>query len=113
MVYESQPPPAPKNMLPAAPHPPRHRTFRLTHPVEYDALQRRVWILGQRCHHGAAGTLLAGGGVLGALLGLSRRDGRLRAGHVAATLASASAGTLLMLHDWKDRSLWFRAGPGV
>src|ERR671922_273108 len=27
--------------------------------VEYDALSRRLWILGQRCHHGATGSLVA------------------------------------------------------
>ena len=27
--------------------------------VEYDALRRRLWILGQRCHHGATGSLVA------------------------------------------------------
>jgi hypothetical protein len=24
-----------------------------------------------------------------------------------------AAGTALMLHDWKDRSLWFRVGPDI
>ena len=28
--------------------------------VEYDALRRRVWVLGQRCHHGATGSVVAG-----------------------------------------------------
>jgi hypothetical protein len=91
----------------------RHHRFSLTHPVEYDALQRRVWILGQRCHHGATGAVMAAGGVIGVALGVAVRHRPPRAGHVAATLATASAGTLLMVHDWHDRSLWFRLGPGM
>ncbi len=95
-------------MLPSAPR--RHQSFRLTHPVEYDALHRRVWILGQRCHHGATGAILTGGGVAGVVLGLLRGRRLLRGGRLAATL---SAGMLLMLHDWHDRSVWFRAGRGA
>ena len=95
-------------MPPTAPR--EHHSFRLTHPVEYDALHRRVWILGQRCHHGATGAILAGGGVIGVALGLARGRRRPHGGRLAATVASASAGMLLMLHDWHDRSLWFRAG---
>ena len=29
-----------------------------TRLVEYDAIRRRVWILGRRCHHGATGTVV-------------------------------------------------------
>jgi hypothetical protein len=65
---------------------------------EYDALRRRVWILGQRCHHGAAGTLVAGTAALLA-------PGRSR-------LPLAIAGSALMVHDWKDRSIWFKPGRG-
>lgn len=97
-------------MLPTARE---HHHLSLAHPVEYDALQRRVWILGQRCHHGATGALLAGGGVMAAAAGLALRGKPPRGGRLAATLASASAGTLLMLHDWHDRSMWFRIGPGM
>ena len=50
--------------------------------VEYDAQRRRLWILGQRCHHGATGSLLA------------------------------RCGALLMVHDWKDRTIWFQPGHG-
>jgi len=67
--------------------------------VEYDAISRRLWIRGQRCHHGATGALLASAGVL-ALMGLRVRP---LAGVVAA-------GGLLMAHDWKDRSVWFARG---
>ncbi len=49
-------------------------------PLHYDRHMRRLWIKGQRCHHGATGALLA------------------------------SLGLVLMLHDWKDRSLWFSKG---
>jgi hypothetical protein len=92
---------------------PREHHASLVHPVEYDALQRRVWILGQRCHHGATGAVLAGGGVIGAALGVALRRQPPSGGRLAATLATASAGTLLMLHDWQDRSVWFRIGPGL
>ena len=46
----------------------------------YDPIRRRVWVCGQRVHHGATGILLA---VLGAAL---------------------------VAHDWKDRPAWFRPG---
>ncbi len=50
----------------------------LTPLVRYDAGRRRLWLAGQRVHHGLTGALLF------------------------------AAGTALMVHDWKDRSLWFR-----
>jgi hypothetical protein len=49
-------------------------------PLHYDRRHRRLWIRGQRCHHGATGALLA------------------------------SLGLVLMVHDWKDRALWFARG---
>jgi hypothetical protein len=76
----------------------------LSRAIEYDAIRGRLWILGQRCHHGATGALIAGTGLLAAALGaLKPRDGA----------ALAGAGTLLMAHDWKDRSLWFEPGHGT
>ncbi len=51
--------------------------------VEFDAQRRRLWILGQRCHHGMTGSLLA---LLGAVL---------------------------MAHDWKDHAMWFQPGHGT
>ena len=27
--------------------------------IEYDSIKRRLWILGQRCHHGATGSVVA------------------------------------------------------
>ena len=56
-------------------------------PVHYDRKMRRLWIRGQRCHHGATGALLAGIGA-----------------------CAVAAGSLLMAHDWKDRPLWFARG---
>ena len=56
-------------------------------PLHYDAIERRLWIRGQRCHHGATGALLASVGAM-----------------------AIAAGGLLMAHDWKDRPLWFRRG---
>jgi hypothetical protein len=46
----------------------------------YDTEHRRVWICGQRLHHGLTGALLA------------------------------AAGIALMAHDRRDRSVWFRLG---
>jgi len=56
---------------------------QLRKPIHYDRVRRRVWVFGQRLHHGATGTLL--------------------------TLAGA-VGVGLMLHDWKDRAVWFSRG---
>lgn len=47
-----------------------------------DLERRRIWIGGQRVHHGLTGVALA------------------------------LAGTVLMAHDWKDRPLWFQRGAG-
>jgi hypothetical protein len=49
----------------------------------YDRVRRRLWIFGQRCHHGASGAFLT---FLGAV------------------------GIALMAHDWKDRAVWFARG---
>jgi hypothetical protein len=60
-----------------ATHPP------LRKPIHHDRVRRRLWIFGQRCHHGATGTIL--------------------------TVAGAF-GVVLMAHDWKDRAVWFARG---
>ena len=78
--------------------------------VEYDALHHRLWIRGQRCHHGATGTLVT----LTACLGLLAGQGPIaKAQSSARSMAAlALAGGALMAHDWKDRSIWFERGPG-
>jgi hypothetical protein len=78
--------------------------------VENDGRHRRVWNRGQRCHHGATGTIVA----VVAFLGLTAGQ----APHVRPQAPSRSlavmalAGGALMAHDWKDRSLWFERGRG-
>jgi hypothetical protein len=67
----------------------------LRKPLHYDAARRRLWIYGQRCHHGATGAMLAAAGAV------------LR-GTVAPALVAA--GAMLMAHDWQDRSIWFQRG---
>jgi len=71
----------------------------LKRPLHYDSTRRRLWICGQRCHHGATGAVLAAAGAAAL--------GRLRAAPAAAFVA---AGGALMVHDWHDRSLWFQRG---
>jgi hypothetical protein len=58
-------------------------SLSLTSLLRYDASRRRLWIAGQRVHHGLTGVVLL------------------------------AAGTALVLHDWKDRSLWFQLGPDM
>lgn len=71
--------------------------------VEYDVLRRRLWILGQRCHHGATGSLVAAAACLGIITQRSTHT---------PLLAVAATGGALMAHDWKDRELWFERGYG-
>lgn len=75
-----------------------HRAMPVIH---YDAVRRRLWIYGQRCHHGATGALLSVA-ALPALLFAA----------VAPPLAVVVllGGAVLMAHDWKDRSIWFEPG---
>ena len=68
-------------------------------PLYYDTIQHRLWINGQRCHHGATGALLVSAGLIGFM--------RLR---VPALAGLAAAGVVLMAHDWRDRALWFARG---
>ncbi len=77
---------------------PAHRN---RHLLRYDASNRRVWIRGQRLHHGATGAALAAT----ALAGMAAHR-RLVREIVPMTLL----GGLLMVHDWDDRSRWFERG---
>lgn len=67
----------------------------------YDAVRRRLWIRGQRCHHGATGAVLTAVATAGLVAGAfaSRR-----------AIALLAAGSALMAHDWNDRPLWFQRG---
>lgn len=78
--------------------------------VEYDALRRRLWIRGQRCHHGATGSVIAAVAFLGLIAdSIPPFNGEAPRSMLAITLAT---GGVLMLHDWKDRSIWFERGRG-
>jgi hypothetical protein len=73
-------------------------TQLLHNQLHYDPALRRLWIHGQRWHHGTTGTLLAVAG----LAGLAAKR--------PALAALIAAGALLMAHDWKDRARWFARG---
>jgi hypothetical protein len=78
--------------------------------VEYDSMRHRVWILGQRCHHGATGSVVA---TIAFLAMLSEPAGiRATPTDVRPLIALAAAGGVLMVHDWKDRQVWFERGHG-
>lgn len=88
-------------------------TLKATPPasriVEYDSIRRRLWILGQRCHHGATGSVVAAfacAGMIAKPLVLHSQPA------VPPLMALAAAGTALMAHDWKDHSIWFERGYG-
>jgi hypothetical protein len=87
-----------------------------SHPIRYDAKRRRLWILGQRCHHGATGALItATAGAWFArkqLLGPTLASAAAASSALAQTATLAAVGSLMMVHDWKDRSVWFQLGPG-
>jgi hypothetical protein len=70
--------------------------------LRYDPERRRVWVGGQRLHHGLTGAVLATAG----LAGFAARRLTPRGGAEWALL-----GTMLMAHDWHDRTAWFRPGP--
>jgi hypothetical protein len=67
----------------------------------FDPELRRVWVGGQRLHHGLTGVAVA----TAALAQLATH--RLEADRAVAWVL---AGGVLMAHDWKDRSVWFRFG---
>jgi hypothetical protein len=65
---------------------------------------RRVWIGGQRLHHGLTGIAVATAGL--AQLATRRSESN-------RAIACALAGCVLMAHDWQDRSVWFQRGAQV
>jgi hypothetical protein len=67
----------------------------------YDAVRRRLWIFGQRCHHGATGALLTGFATVGVVASAVKPT---------RALTLIATGSLLMAHDWQDRPLWFERG---
>ncbi|HEX3292635.1 MAG TPA: hypothetical protein VHR38_02735 [Solirubrobacterales bacterium] len=69
--------------------------------VGVDPKLRRLWIGGQRLHHGLTGFAVTTAGL--AQLATRRSE-------AARAIAVALAGGVLMAHDWKDRSVWFRRG---
>ncbi len=79
--------------------------------VEYDSIRRRLWILGQRCHHGATGVLVAAIGCAG-LVAETAQAARPPV-DAKTMLALAATGSVLMAHDWHDRSIWFERGRGT
>lgn len=81
-----------------------HTTQRTRTLVEYDSVRRRLWIAGQRCHHGATGALVAGLSLTGLAVQLA---------DFPTALPIAASGALLMAHDWSDRSMWFERGAGT
>ena len=77
--------------------------------MEYDALRRRLWIRGQRCHHGATGTIVATLAFLGLVANPEAAAAQLAR---APAIMALAAGGALMIHDWKDRAIWFERGYG-
>lgn len=69
--------------------------------VAFDPELRRLWVAGQRLHHGASGVAVLCAGVAGMLAG--RTNAR-------RGMAWALAGSAMIAHDWKDRSVWFQRG---
>ena len=63
-----------------------------------------MWIGGQRLHHGLTGIAVASAGL--AQLAVGRSE-------ASTAIAWTLAGGVLMAHDWKDRSVWFRRGPQI
>src|SRR4051794_30389642 len=84
------------------PNLPIYREMSRSNPVVIDHERRRMWLFGQRCHHGAGGVVMAATGLT------CLAAGRLGGTHVAAL---AVTGAALMAHDWHDRAVWFQPGP--
>ncbi len=85
--------------------------YSLLKLVEYDALRRRLWIFGQRCHHGATGSIVAATAFL-VLLSDQAPIAKPAPAPRSVLALTAASGALMMAHDWKDRSIWFERGRG-
>ncbi len=84
--------------------------------VHYDFARHRLWILGQRCHHGAVGVILAASAWAWMATDptIAGPPGQTRQAHSASpAIMLAGAAGALMAHDWKDHALWFERGPGT
>jgi hypothetical protein len=86
------------------------RAIGILNLVEYDGRRRRVWIRGQRCHHGATGSIVAAVASFALIAGQAHRPRPQAPSRSLAIVALA--GGALMAHDWKDRSVWFERGHG-
>lgn len=87
----------------------------MTTLLEYDASHRRIWIGGQRCHHGATGIIVAMTAVAGLAAETLKSPPITRptmSARPRPLLALALAGGAMIAHDWKDRSIWFERGRG-
>lgn len=83
--------------------------------LEYDSSHRRVWIGGQRCHHGATGLIVATTAFAGLVADMFKAPspvGPQTAPRPRPLLALVLAGGAMIAHDWKDRSIWFERGRG-
>jgi len=80
--------------------------------VEYDSIRRRLWILGQRCHHGATGSFVTALACVG-LIAAEPAGIEHNARSLGSMFALAVTGGALMAHDWHDRSIWFERGHGT
>lgn len=69
--------------------------------IRYDRARHRLWVGPQRLHHGLTGALITTAGFGGLVAHLMTRRGGLQ---------WAFLGTVLMAHDWHDRTAWFRPG---
>jgi hypothetical protein len=69
--------------------------------IGYNPRRRRLWVGGQRLHHGATGIALAG-------MTLARLAARRQSVHRG--LPWMLAGSAMVVHDWKDRAVWFQRG---
>lgn len=77
--------------------------------VEYDVPRHRLWIRGQRCHHGATGSVVAVAACLALIANVAPAPHPAPRSVFAVV---AAGGALMMVHDWKDRSIWFERGRG-